>query len=416
MANQFSVTPLGGLDVGAKLTNIIEGGRQQNRLNQMREKAPAVFKTGDSTQIANFMIEYPEMAATMEKATGVQDAGHKQEIVDVAKGLLTPGADPKEVIARYATALKDSGRDPKMAISMLSKIMADPNQATQMGLKLLAIHSPDESIAYQKATAPVGGVDKPVSKQKTGSFIVRDESGKQAIATGVFDPVSGTLKTETAEIPGFQLVSPLGETASEQTIRKISEAGGKKTAVGVESRASELITRGVLAAESTAVLRRGIDLLRKVETGGIDAAKHAAKRFFGVEGADEGELSNNLSKAVLSQLRETFGAQFTEGESARLIRIEAGFSKSPANNTRLLKQALRMAERTANRAKKAAKKRGDDDTVADIEDLLSFSFGDPAEQVKPPTVTTEESTLTPNLSTMTDEELAAQIKALQGGQ
>ena len=47
------------------------------------------------------MIEYPEMAQTMERATDVQDIGHKKEIVDMAKGLLTPGADPKEVIAQY---------------------------------------------------------------------------------------------------------------------------------------------------------------------------------------------------------------------------------------------------------------------------------------------------------------------------
>ena len=179
MANRFSVSPLGGLDVGAKMTNIIQGGRQQNRLNQMREKAPAVFKTGDPTQIANFMIEYPEMATTMEKATGVQEEGQKREIVDVAKGLLTPGADPRQVIADYAISLKNSGRDPKMAISMLSKVMADPNQASQMGQKLLAIHSPDEFTAYQKATAPVGSSAMDVASIKEMEYLTQGLSPEE---------------------------------------------------------------------------------------------------------------------------------------------------------------------------------------------------------------------------------------------
>jgi len=151
-------------------------------------------------------------------------------------------------------------------------------------------------------------------------------------------------------------------------------AGGRAEATGEEKRASDLITRGIAAAESTAITRRALTLLDKVKTGGIAAISLATKQRLGIEGADEGELSNSLGKSVLSQLRETFGAAFTENEGLRLDRIEARFGKSPAANRRLLSQALRIAERTANRAIKAAKKRGNLAEVADIEDLLSFSL------------------------------------------
>jgi hypothetical protein len=62
------------------------------------------------------------------------------------------------------------------------------------------------------------------------------------------------------------------------------------------------------------VLRRGLDILKTLETGGVQAASLAAKKFFGVESADEGELSYLLGKAVLTKLRATFGAAFTVEE------------------------------------------------------------------------------------------------------
>ncbi|MBT8342940.1 MAG: hypothetical protein KJP07_23270 [Desulfatitalea sp.] len=151
-------------------------------------------------------------------------------------------------------------------------------------------------------------------------------------------------------------------------------AGKKAQETGKEKRVQSLIERGSLAAESTAGLKRGIKLLGSLKTGGVNAVALRAKQLFGLESADEGELSNQLSKAVLSQLRETFGAAFTEREGARLERIEASFTKSQDANRRLLEQALVIAERTAQRAMKAAEARGDFETVEDIKDLLEFSL------------------------------------------
>ena len=68
------------------------------------------------------------------------------------------------------------------------------------------------------------------------------------------------------------------------------------------------------------------------------------KSIFGIESADEGELAQNLGKAVLSQLRKTFGAAFTEREGDRLAEIEAGFGKSPAANMRQLRNLLAFNE------------------------------------------------------------------------
>lgn len=162
-------------------------------------------------------------------------------------------------------------------------------------------------------------------------------------------------------------------------------AGGRTEATKREQRASELITRGIAAAESTATVRRALTLLDTVKTGGPAAISLAVRQRLGIEGADEGELSNSLGKTVLSQLRETFGAAFTESEGLRLARIEAAFGKSVAANRRLLEQALRIAERTAKRARKTAAERNDTGTVQDIDDLLTFTLDieETAPQVSP---------------------------------
>ncbi len=161
-------------------------------------------------------------------------------------------------------------------------------------------------------------------------------------------------------------------------------AGGRAGATATEQRASSLIDRGIAAAESTATIRRALTLLDRVKTGGPAAISLAVKQRLGIEGADEGELSNSLGKSVLSQLRETFGAAFTESEGQRLQRIEAGFGKSAATNRRLLAQALRIAERTANRARKTALDRGNQAEAADIDDLLAFSLDIDESPIQPP--------------------------------
>lgn len=159
-------------------------------------------------------------------------------------------------------------------------------------------------------------------------------------------------------------------------------AGAQALAKGQEERSQEVINRGRTAAESTALLRRTISLLDSIATGGFAAAKLAATDFLGVTGADEGELSANLGRAVLSQLRETFGAAFTEREGARLDRLSARFGRSTASNQRILQQALMLAEESANRAIARAEDDGDIETAAEIEDMLFFEVAPERQRIR----------------------------------
>ena len=85
-------------------------------------------------------------------------------------------------------------------------------------------------------------------------------------------------------------------------------------------------------------------------------------------------MSANLGRAVLSQLRATFGAAFTEREGDRLAFIEASFGKSTKANIRLLEQLEKMAKREANRGIKAAIAAGDEETAQEIREAMNFTL------------------------------------------
>lgn len=187
----------------------------------------------------------------------------------------------------------------------------------------------------------------------------------------VFDPVS---KTYIPAVVGGEQITPETVAESESTIKQAG-AVGTAQGKGQEERAQDQIGRGLEISKGIPSITRAIALLDSVKTGGVDRASLKAKEIFGVESADEGELSNLLGKAVLSQLRETFGAQFTVEEGKRLESIEANLGKSPAANRRALANALTMAKVAANRAKRLAKSRNDTETVDAIDQYMSLDLG-----------------------------------------
>ena len=78
--------------------------------------------------------------------------------------------------------------------------------------------------------------------------------------------------------------------------RKVSD---KERALRIAGFASN----GVAAADGLAVMARSMELLKSIKTGGVQDAILGAKRFFGIDAADEGELAFNLGLNVLGQLK-----------------------------------------------------------------------------------------------------------------
>lgn len=148
----------------------------------------------------------------------------------------------------------------------------------------------------------------------------------------------------------------------------------KETGAGNIKRTQDYVDRGVTAAEGIPNVRRALTLMGDIQTGGVDKVAIKAKQLFGIEGADEGELSYNMGKAVLSQLKDTFGAAFTLKEGERLAELEAGLGRSPETNKRILAQALQVMETKAKRGADAARELEDEFAAQDIEKYLSMEI------------------------------------------
>lgn len=218
----------------------------------------------------------------------------------------------------------------------------------------------DRIIGLNNAVNPKVTDPRLALQQRTLDIREKEHEGRLALAQGEAER-AGKKKAAQLEAERGIKAEIAGEVASSQVRSK-----------EVEQRGQEIIAKGQTAADGTAVLRRGMQLLNAIETGGMDRAQLAAKNFFGIESADEGELSNLLGKAVLSQLKETFGAAFTAQEGQSLKAIDANMGKSPAANKRLLKNALRIAERSALRGIDRAVEAKDFKTAQEIQESLDF--------------------------------------------
>lgn len=443
MANRFyaePATPMMGLQF---LSEQIKGRRREAMIGGVLKAAYDIFTNGTPGELSDFMGSTPGGREAVENIISSQDKIATRNIVNASKKVLMEDLEPVAVLTDAAKTTMSEGGDASEIIKSAKDIVKEKNEAKRKEkiakakdkaektwlasdpgsykkykeLKKTASEKKQKKIEEKKAKAVKimaerqAKLDKRKAKaernwmiadpesykkykelkttkrdmpkhQKTGAFLVKDEYGETSVVVGDYDPATGELKTVKGAIDG-EVVSKLGETPTEQTERIVGQKRKEKAVAGEESRASTLIKEGVSAAQSTATLRRGIELLGMVKTGGFAAAAQKAKNIFGIESANEGELSNSLSKAVLSQLRETFGAAFTAQEGRQLTNIEAKFGKSVEANKRLLAQALKIAERKAKRARAAALKRGDQATVNDIDDLLTFSLSMEAPEKKP---------------------------------
>jgi len=163
-------------------------------------------------------------------------------------------------------------------------------------------------------------------------------------------------------------------TEQEASDIKVTETERKAIAKATVARRQGFIDSGIEAADAFANVSRAVSLLDEVGTGGFDNLANKAKKFFGVEAADEGELSNLMGKAVLAQLKPLFGAAFTKSEGDKLDKLEASFGKSPAANKRILNNVMKIINRAARRGLAAAEEQGDDFTANEIREAMAFKL------------------------------------------
>ena len=276
--------------------------------------------------------------------------------------------------------------------------------AQQKGFDLNGVHTPEQ---YSEQTlnlmgfgsgAALGAQGAKGSKFISGSSIITKE-GDQYYQSGLVQR-GDTFDEVRVPISGDAFVDKLGQTAEDQANTKvttaqdisnidISEHGAKKgididtaddiqesTIRGGDRAKREVadIDRARDLGKGLPALRRSMSILQSVKTGGLAQAQLAATNFFGVTGADAGELSANLGRGVLGQLKEIFGPQFTEREGRDLKDIEAGFGKSAETNMRLIAGVILAAEDAIKVGIDAANAAGNTREAEYLESLLTKEF------------------------------------------
>jgi len=324
--------------------------------------AASLLKEGDTQGVLSLMKDRFNILSKIPDV----DTSHTQRYVQLAEAANRGNRDAMNQLQFELDNAVQAGK----AYNQLGSAGSTPASFRALQLQAQAAGLPEGSPEYQDFMR-YGGAAGDMGAAKTitynnGTVLKITRVG----APEVYGP-NGQLVTDEAQ---KEII--LKEARDEGIAYEGDVATARARGTAEEGRAQNIITGGLAAADSTAVVRRSLELLDRVSTGGFNRVALAAFKLFGIEGADEGELSANLGKAVLAQLRDTFGAAFTEREGARLEAIEAGFGSSVATNRRLLNNALTLAERSAQRAIRRAEQRGDYETADEIEAALDFDLAE----------------------------------------
>ena len=311
------------------------GGRQELGAPQEEQSAPqqgggrdAELRRLTLQQKAELAIKFPDEFEKINAGLGLIDEEQKAQSADFAFKLQrTPFEQRPQIIQQRADFLRSRGRDPKEIESLIG--LDQDDQDSRLEYRQLAALSPEKRIEVSKGTdiATYAPQIDPI----TGEIFFPGFDKKSQKAVRIDVPGA---KGQTAEQEMQQEV----DLTQRKSDIKVSEAGEKEQQKLRAKRGNEDINAGFAASQAVPNLKRSIDLLKEIETGGIDAIRLKAKQFLGIESGNEAELVNAMSKQVIAQLRPVFGSQFTKAEGDWLKAIEAGSGKSTAGNIRLLKR------------------------------------------------------------------------------
>lgn len=243
MANQFSVTPLGGLDVGARLENVMEGARQRKRQMDWQEQAPAVIQSGDPDAIANLMIEYPEMQEKIGAASGYKRKRSIQDMVDTASQILTSEEDPTQLLGQHVQRTQALGEDVSKPMTTLGKTIENPQHSKEWAEKILALYSPKQYQSYKSTIASAEPATTANIKDYTyyRELQKTDPAAAEQFAKqiGIDETTTPKLKPTTAE-QNFDRWASMPEGSEKDAFSRIIGVDPKKSPEEERKRLAEL--------------------------------------------------------------------------------------------------------------------------------------------------------------------------------
>lgn len=341
------------------------------------------------------IINSPELAQNVLAGLGIKEKRQGLEAADFAvKAASTFDNKPQlmQLVKARVDYLQSQGRDPKDTIEFAETYLKGDVQGAKNGLKASAAALANQGYLDKDIYASMFGVGGGRSMGSTK--ILDDGTTIQVTSSGpvVFSP-SGEQLTGEAAVNAIRQANQYG--ADIQSAR----AGGRTSATldarvagggeaqRIEAEGSEegktavqrrdmWKTQALGAAENIPTLRRAIDLQEAINTGGGINAIRKVANYLGVASENEGELNSLFGQNILGQLKSTFGGNPTEGEREALAQAQASFNQTGKINSRLLKNALKLAGQRVERGKRAAKADKDDATIEEINAAMAITLGD----------------------------------------
>lgn len=366
MANEYTLgQKLQG--IGAALSGTVPQFQQQMlqldeaRMKAMYQDASAAYQMLENNNYQGIIDLANDRLSILRRLPG-SDPSDTQQVLQLAQNAMAGDTNSRVQLKQILEGAYQRGIDLGYTQSTISQMPATFQSRHMMAL---AAGFSEGSPEYQDFMAR-GGLDEStpgITRYRNGVAVQYSRGGKATVLDENQQVVTGQ-EARAAIDRGLE-----SGIAEQGAIAQATAEGTSKAGF-----ATATIEEGMDAAKGIPYLSRTLDLLKKIETGGFNSLALGVKRFFGLEGADEAELDNILKQNVLSQLKQVFGAQFTQKEGDLLMQVEAGFGKSTEGNKRLINQLLRRARLYADAAIDRAEARGDNDTAREIERFMSLDL------------------------------------------
>jgi hypothetical protein len=332
----------------------------QQQEQAARQQGAELLQSGSPVEIAQFMIKNKNVAKDFTQAANFKDTAAMGSRVDYAKSVISGRVPAREAIEAQIKLVESRGGDAQGLIKTLA--MGTDEAIIEAAQKDLAMLDPKSVIDYNKAMGL--GQDDGIAKFPSS---VRESMWFNKQSQAVQD-VHMKLKRDEKPTLDERLVYEEGKEEM-----KVDAELDKATRKTQAQRLQGYVDTGVSSADNLIVINQSLALLNSVATGGIDKALLSAKRLLGIESADEAELSYNLGKTVLAQLKPTFGGAFTKDEVKMLINMESNLGKSIEGNKRILRTIQKTSARATKRALRAAEKLDNEFAADEIRNAIALS-------------------------------------------
>lgn len=374
------------------LNSIIAGGRAPNVMGGLGDLIRKQSLTDSSLKTQGLQQE--RMQQQIDQANQPKQMSPEQSL-DAARYLNSLGkqllstdeSQWGQILGPNIPQLQQMGYTPEMLRGMTREQVQGVVDQTEplMGNNFGEVN-------VQSSESLPGGITKMVTRD--GQVIVKDASGQELKGQDAI------TKLKAAEDRQAKLAE------DESLGRARGGARGQK----VEVREQDAIAQGIAAAPTLVDVNRGLELLDKIETGGLTAKSKAVSAFFGSTSGDVGELNKILAQDMLNTIQQ-FPGSLSEGELNVINSISASLSQGAEVNRRILSRLKQVLNTKIKRARRLAEDKGDIDAIEAIEESLSFGGQRSQNRQEPQAEAAPASISHPQFGDVTEEDIQETMRA-----